>query len=179
MRSDGLDTIDERIISCLVDDARASYAPIGGRVNLSAPAVKRRVDRLRQAGVIRGFTAVVDSSAMGWTTEAFVEVFCVDGSSAADIHNALARHPEVVDLCTVTGRPDAIARVVTANVVHLDEVLQRIRREPSVRQTQSAVVLSRLVARGHAGRRLDRHLHLQEADGVLGGRFERLAPQPR
>jgi DNA-binding Lrp family transcriptional regulator len=34
VRSDGLDTIDERIISCLVDDARASYAHIGGRVNL-------------------------------------------------------------------------------------------------------------------------------------------------
>ena len=58
-----IDAVDQRIIASLVADARASYAEIGARVSLSAPAVKRRVDRLRPAGVIRGFTAVVDPAA--------------------------------------------------------------------------------------------------------------------
>ncbi len=53
------------------------------RVSLSAPAVKRRVDRLRSAGVIRGFTAVVDPAAVGWTTEAFVELFCTGRTTPA------------------------------------------------------------------------------------------------
>jgi DNA-binding Lrp family transcriptional regulator len=56
----GLDDIDQRIVARLRDDARASFAEIGSAVGLSAPAVKRRVDRLRAAGVITGFTAVVD-----------------------------------------------------------------------------------------------------------------------
>jgi len=71
-----VDSIDQRIVSQLVANARSSYAEIGKVVGLSAPAVKRRVDRLLDTGVLRGFTAVVDPEAIGWGTEAFVEVHC-------------------------------------------------------------------------------------------------------
>ena len=54
-----VDDIDARIIAVLIKDARASYALIGHEVGLSAPAVKRRVDRLRAAGAITGFSARV------------------------------------------------------------------------------------------------------------------------
>src|SRR5204863_6969 len=64
-----MDDVDRRIIALLGADARASYAEIGTQVALSAPAVKRRVDRLRASGVIKGFTAVLDPAAIGWTTE--------------------------------------------------------------------------------------------------------------
>src|SRR5690349_7405110 len=72
---DRLDDTDEQILAELTKDARATYADIGERVNLSAPAVKRRVDRLLDNGVIRGFTTIVDRSALGWNTEAYVQVF--------------------------------------------------------------------------------------------------------
>ena len=68
-----MDALDQRIISHLVADARASYAEIGADVGLSAPAVKRRVDKLLDMGILQGFTAVVDPEALGWGTEAFVE----------------------------------------------------------------------------------------------------------
>ena len=71
-----MDAVDQRIIALLVADARSSYAEIGAKVSLSAPAVKRRVDRLRSSGVIKGFTTVIEPSAVGWTTEAFVELYC-------------------------------------------------------------------------------------------------------
>src|ERR1700729_2860121 len=71
-----MDDIDARIVAALIRDARASYAVVGNEVGLSAPAVKRRVDRLRAAGAITGFSARVDPAAMGWTTEAYVELFC-------------------------------------------------------------------------------------------------------
>ncbi|NHC15987.1 Lrp/AsnC family transcriptional regulator, partial [Motilibacter deserti] len=56
------DRTDKEILVALQRDGRASYADIGKAVGLSAPAVKRRVDRMRDDGVIRGFTAVVDSA---------------------------------------------------------------------------------------------------------------------
>src|SRR5260370_1473853 len=71
-----VDDIEARIVAALIRDARASYALVGSEVGLSAPAVKRRVDRLRAAGAITGFSARVDPAAMGWTTEAYVELFC-------------------------------------------------------------------------------------------------------
>ena len=78
-----MDETDERILAELTDDARATFAEIGQRVNLSAPAVKRRVDRMLDTGVIRGFTAVVDRNALGWTTEAYVQVYCTARSRPA------------------------------------------------------------------------------------------------
>src|ERR1044071_7888944 len=73
---DRLDDTDERILAALSDHARATFAEIGERVNLSAPAVKRRVDRMLDNGVIRGFTTVVDRNAIGWNTEAYVPGVC-------------------------------------------------------------------------------------------------------
>jgi DNA-binding Lrp family transcriptional regulator len=80
-----MDDIDARIVAFLVRDARASYALICGEVGLSAPAVKRRVDRLRAAGAITGFSARVDPAAMGWTTEAYVELYCGGRTSPEEI----------------------------------------------------------------------------------------------
>src|SRR5919201_7144004 len=103
-----VDAIDQRIISCLVADARASYAEIGKVVGLSAPAVKRRVDRLVDRGVLRGFTAVVDPEALGWGTEAFVEVHCRGNVAPSQIRSRIEPLPEVVAAYTVSGAADAI-----------------------------------------------------------------------
>ncbi|HEX6970079.1 MAG TPA: Lrp/AsnC family transcriptional regulator [Micromonosporaceae bacterium] len=140
-----VDEIDQRIIAFLVADGRASYAEIGNRVALSAPAVKRRVDRLRAAGIIRGFTAVVDPAAVGWTTESFVELFCTGRTTPAQIAAAARRHPEVVGAYTVSGEADAIVHLRAANIAHLEEALERLRAEPFVTSTRSTIVLSRLV----------------------------------
>ncbi|TDB77885.1 MULTISPECIES: Lrp/AsnC family transcriptional regulator [unclassified Micromonospora] len=140
-----IDAVDQRIIALLVADARASYADIGTRVSLSAPAVKRRVDRLRATGVIRGFTTVVDPAAVGWTTEAFVELFCAGRTTPAQIGVAVRRHPEVVGAYTVSGEADALVHLRAADISHLEEALERLRAESFVTSTRSTIVLSRLV----------------------------------
>ncbi|MEU7571604.1 MULTISPECIES: Lrp/AsnC family transcriptional regulator [unclassified Micromonospora] len=140
-----IDAVDQRIIALLVADARASYADIGARVSLSAPAVKRRVDRLRATGVIRGFTAVVDPAAVGWTTEAFVELFCAGRTTPAQIGVAARRHPEVVGAYTVSGEADALVHLRAADIAHLEEALERLRAESFVTSSRSTIVLSRLV----------------------------------
>jgi DNA-binding Lrp family transcriptional regulator len=140
-----MDAVDQRIIASLAADARASYAEIGSRVSLSAPAVKRRVDRLRASGVIKGFTAVIDPAAVGWTTEAFVELFCTGRTTPAQIMMATRRHPEVIGAYTVSGQADALVHLRAADIGHLEQALERLRAEPFVTSTRSMVVLSRLV----------------------------------
>jgi DNA-binding Lrp family transcriptional regulator len=142
-----LDNIDQQILAALRDDARASFAEVGGKVGLSAPAVKRRVDKLVASGVITAFTAVVDPSALGWKTEAYVELYCQGKTSPADIFAAVSRHPEVVDASTVSGEADALIHVVAADMRHFEEVLERIGAEKFVVRTKSVLVLSRLLRR--------------------------------
>lgn len=145
-----MDDIDARIVAALIRDARTSYAVVGNEVGLSAPAVKRRVDRLRAAGAITGFSARVDPAALGWTTEAYVELFCGARTSPDEIAAGVRRYPEVVDACTVTGDADALIHIRAADVRHFEEVMERIRAEPFVVRTRSVIVLSRLVDRADA-----------------------------
>jgi len=140
-----IDGVDQQIIASLVSDARASYAEIGAKVSLSAPAVKRRVDRLRASGVIRGFTAVVDPAAVGWTTEAFVELYCTGRTTPAQIGAATRRHPEVMAAYTVSGEADALVHLRAADIAHLERALERLRAESFITSTKSMIVLSRLV----------------------------------
>ena len=140
-----MDAVDQRIVALLVGDARASYAEIGARVSLSAPAVKRRVDRLRTSGVIKGFTAVIEPAAVGWTTEAFVELFCTGRTTPAQITLAARRHPEVIGAYTISGQADALVHLRAADIGHLEQALERLRAERFVTSTRSMVVLSRLV----------------------------------
>ncbi|WP_412541088.1 Lrp/AsnC family transcriptional regulator [Longispora sp. K20-0274] len=140
-----MDDIDRRIVTALSEDARQSYAEVGGLVALSAPAVKRRVDRLRATGVIKGFTAIVDPAALGWTTESFVELFCTGRTTPAQLAAAVRRHPEVVEAYTVSGEADALVHIRASDIAHLEQVLERLRGEPFVTSSRSMIVLSRLV----------------------------------
>jgi DNA-binding Lrp family transcriptional regulator len=142
-----VDTIDRKIVALLCEDARRSFADVGAVVSLSAPAVKRRVDRLRAEGVITGFTAVVSPDALGWTTEAFIELYCAGRTSPREIQAAVRKVPVVVGAYTVSGGADALVHVRAASISHLEEVLERLRAEPFVTQTESMIVLSSLVER--------------------------------
>lgn len=142
-----MDPLDQSIVSCLLRDARATYNEIGSEVGLSAPAVKRRVDRLRASGAIRGFTVLVDPAVLGWTTEAYVEIYCKGTVAPESLKKSLEGMPEVVGACTVSGSADALVHMLASDIKQLERAIERVRDEPNVDHTQSTIVLSRLVDR--------------------------------
>ncbi|HEX8121383.1 MAG TPA: Lrp/AsnC family transcriptional regulator [Solirubrobacteraceae bacterium] len=145
-----LDPIDHNIVALLVENARRSYDDIGQRVSLSAPAVKRRVDRLRASGALKGFTAVVDHAALGDQTEALVELFYAPGTLLDSVADTLRGHPEVVEAWSVTGEADAIARVRTRDNADLERLIIDLQRDGLVVRTRSQVILSALLDRSPA-----------------------------
>jgi len=142
-----MDEIDHRIVALLRENARRSFQDIGERVSLSAPAVKRRVDRLEREGVIRGYSADVDPSAIGWNTHAFVELFCEGRMSGEQVREAVGDYPEVEAAYTIAGAPSAILHLRAADTGHLEQALERVRDTPGVIRTQTQVVLSTLFDR--------------------------------
>ena len=142
-----MDDINRQVVDCLLRDGRATFAEVGSQVRLSAPAAKRRVDRLVASGVIRGFTAVIDTSVVGWTTEAYVELYCRGTISPEDLRRSLEGVPEVVGACTVTGSADALLQILATDITHLEQVIERVRKEPNVDRTETVIVLSRLIDR--------------------------------
>jgi DNA-binding Lrp family transcriptional regulator len=146
-----MDQIDQQIVALLRNDARRSYQDIGRRVALSAPAVKRRVDRLEAEGVIRGYAALVDPGALGWRTHAVVSLTCEGRMSAAEVRAAVAEQPEVAAAYTVAGEASAILHVRARDTAHLEQALERLRDTPGVMRTQTQVVLTTLFERPLAG----------------------------
>ncbi|GAA3526100.1 Lrp/AsnC family transcriptional regulator [Aeromicrobium panaciterrae] len=143
-----MDNIDRQLIGCLLEDGRASYAAIGDKIGLSAPAVKRRTDRLLADGVISGFTAVLDPDLVGWSTEAYVAVHCKGAISPEELRKAFSRVPEVHSAATISGQADAMLRIVAKDVRDLERALERVRTETSqVDHTETSIVLSRLIER--------------------------------
>jgi Lrp/AsnC family leucine-responsive transcriptional regulator len=146
-RNQTMDHPDRQILALLVEDGRRTYDDIAAQVSLSAPAVKRRIDRLRERGALKGFTAVVDHAALGDSTEALIELFYAPGTLLEQVAETLRRHPEVVEAWSVTGEADAIARVRTHDNGDLERLIMDLQREGLVQRTRSQVVLSRLVHR--------------------------------
>ncbi|MGH2964812.1 MAG: Lrp/AsnC family transcriptional regulator [Solirubrobacterales bacterium] len=146
-----MDAVDRKILSLLVEDGRRTYDDIASRVSRSAPSVKRRIDRLRRSGALEGFTAVVDHSAMGWNTEALVELFFQAGTTLDRVAATLREHPEVVEAWSVTGEADAIARVRTEDNAALERLIMDLQQNGLVIRTRSQVVMSRLVSRAGEG----------------------------
>lgn len=140
-----IDATDRNIIALLRDNARRSFQDIGGHVALSAPAVKRRVDRLEEKGILKGYTAVVDLEVLGFHTHAFVSMYCEGRMTAAEVREVVKDHPEVVGAYTVAGESSAILHVVAEDTQHLEQSLERIRDAPGVQRTQTQVVLSTLM----------------------------------
>jgi Lrp/AsnC family transcriptional regulator, leucine-responsive regulatory protein len=142
-----MDASDRQILALLVDDGRRTYDDIARRVSLSAPAVKRRIDKLRGNGALQGFTAVLDHEALGDRTEALIELFFAPGTLLDEVTDTLRRYPEVVEAWSVTGEADAIARVRTQDNSDLERLIIDLQRHGPVERTRSQVVLSRLVHR--------------------------------
>jgi len=142
-----IDEIDQQIVALLRENARRSFQDIGSHVSLSAPAVKRRVDRLEADGVIRGYTATIEPTAFGWHSHAFVELYCEGRMAGAEVSAAVSKHPEVEGAYTVAGAPSAILHLRATDTQHLEEALERIRETPGVLRTETQVVLSTLFER--------------------------------
>jgi len=142
-----LDAIDRKIVALLRENARRSFKDIGKHVHLSAPAVKRRVDRLEGEGVIRGYTATIDAAAFGMHAEAFVDLFCDGRMPGEAIKRAVEKEPGVMSAHTVAGEASAMLRVMAEDTRALELALERIRKVEGVDRTVTEVVLSTLVQR--------------------------------
>jgi Lrp/AsnC family transcriptional regulator, leucine-responsive regulatory protein len=140
-----LDRIDHRILEVLRDDGRISIAALGERVGVSRANAYTRLLRLREEGVIEGFTARVNSRRMGLGLAALV-LLSVRQPDWRALRNELVEMPEVEYCALTTGTHDALILVRATDVETLrDVVLERLQSLPMVQGTQTIFVLDEVV----------------------------------
>jgi Lrp/AsnC family transcriptional regulator, leucine-responsive regulatory protein len=136
-----VEEIDRAIVTALMMDGRLSYTDLAERVGLSVSAAHQRVRRLEQRGVLKGYTALVDYTALDLALTAFVAVRPLDPSQADDAPDHLASLPEIEACYSVAGEDHYLLLVRVRGPQDLERLLQDIRLAANV-STRTTVVLS-------------------------------------
>jgi Lrp/AsnC family leucine-responsive transcriptional regulator len=122
-----LDGIDCAILDELQEDSRISHAELGRRVHLTAPAVSARIQRLQDAGIIRGFRVELGLTELGLEVQAFVRVRA-DSPRRRAFLDAVTDRQEVLECHHVTGDDCCWVKVAARSMTHLDEVVEDLGR---------------------------------------------------
>ena len=118
------DARNVELLEALLEDPRQPVTRLAATVGMSAPAVKERLNRLEDAGVIRGCRLELDPAALGWPITAYVRVRPAPGQlpKIAELARAM---PQVVECHRVTGEDCFIVKVHLDALEHLDVILDR------------------------------------------------------
>lgn len=139
-----LDTIDHKILKVLQSEGRISNLDLAERVGLSPTPCSRRVKRLEETGVIKGYGARVDPAALEEQISVMITVR-LSQQTPADIETFIAAVeslPEITECLLVTGNLDYVLRVRTRDVETLKEfVLAKLKAIPSLTETTTMLIL--------------------------------------
>jgi Lrp/AsnC family transcriptional regulator, leucine-responsive regulatory protein len=146
-----LDAIDRRILRALQADGRLTYDVLAGQVSLSPSATLRRVKRLEESGVIKGYVALVPPERVGLGLTAYLNVRLekhseVHKRNPMDLFRASVQAwPEVVECAALTGEMDYLLRVVVQDMAHYSRfIMDTLLKHPSVEDCKTSFVLDRV-----------------------------------
>jgi Lrp/AsnC family leucine-responsive transcriptional regulator len=122
-----LDPLGWKILDQLQRDARLSYSEIGRRVGLSTPAVRERVARMEESGLIAGYHAAVDPALAGYPVSAFIRVTVAgDERTARKLAAGVAGWPEVRECHRCTGDHAFFLKVDAPSIAALEGLIDRL-----------------------------------------------------
>jgi Lrp/AsnC family leucine-responsive transcriptional regulator len=145
------DAIDRKIMRELVRDARVSQAVLSERIGLSPTACGRRLQRLEEAGVIRGYSAEIDAGSLGYRMHVIVNI-TLDRQSEnalAAFEKAISKCPDVVSCYLMSGSDDYLVQVQARDMEDYERIhSQHLSRLPGVARLQSSFAMRNVIKRG-------------------------------
>lgn len=145
-----IDATDMRILASLAQDARQSWVALSDAVSLSPSACQRRVEAMREAGVIERFTVDVNAHKVGLTIEAFIQIKVERQKTdrAQNFRRNIAAYPEVRAAYKLSGNIDYLVHIFVADIAALSSFIDlKLLSLDGVVDASSAIVLEALECR--------------------------------
>ncbi|NPA47461.1 MAG: Lrp/AsnC family transcriptional regulator [Thermococci archaeon] len=136
----GLDDIDREILSILQKNSRTPLREISKEVGLAESTVYERIKKLKERGIIKKFTVILDPDALGFHILALILIKAKAGEYS-NVARELGRYPEIVEVYETTGDYDMVVKIRTKGSEDLNEFLDRIGDVKGVEATHTMVVL--------------------------------------
>lgn len=141
-----IDAVDRRLLTEMVRDSALSYAELGKKVSLSAPAVHERVKRLKNSGVIKKSSVIIDPISLGKSLVAFIHVNTSGWGMTSELLK-LSEYPEVEEIHSIAGDASLIMKVRTVDARSLEILIAKLYGLPGVSSTKTSIVLSTYLER--------------------------------
>lgn len=144
---DALDRTDRRLLRALQEDAKASLAVLAQRVHLSQAQVHRRVRKLEEMGVIRGYAVVADRESLGLDVVAFVgfSLAAEQNKRLRDVERQINAYGEILEVYTVSGEHDYLVKIVARDLKALSAFLSdELMQIPGVTNVKSTICLEEI-----------------------------------
>lgn len=141
---DGLDALDQKILSLLIENARYSYSEIGEKVGLSRVAVKSRIDALERSGIIEEYTTIINPQKISGAISCYFEIEA-EPASLEEIIGRLSANDTVTQIYRMTGSSSLHVHAVASSQEALETFIRtELDRLPGVIRLNSRVILSRI-----------------------------------
>jgi DNA-binding Lrp family transcriptional regulator len=139
-----VDATDARLLQALAEDPRATVMALSQRLGLARNTVQARLTRLESAGALAPFDHRVRPDALGFPLGAYMTVTVVQ-RSLADVSDALAHIPEVLEVTGLSGVVDLLVQVAARDADDLWRITEQVLAIPGVQRTDTALALRRFV----------------------------------
>ncbi|MEK6976651.1 MAG: Lrp/AsnC family transcriptional regulator [Candidatus Thermoplasmatota archaeon] len=145
-----LDDHDRRLLKELVADGRASHRDLAQRTGFSLATVNRRIRALEADKVIRGYTALIDQEAAGWTLTAVIGLR-IDKGHVRSVHEKISSDPRIFGVYDITGEWDGLVLVRLRGREDLDDLVKTTLSLPHIQRTNTMVVLKTVLEKAIVG----------------------------
>ncbi len=136
-----MDITDKKILEILSKDANTTATEIGSRVNLSVPAVNKRILRMQKDGIIDFFTIVTNSKMLDKTITAFVFIVMQYGDSIKSLLEYADSERDVLECYSVTGEYDYMLKICAKDIESLEEKILCIKNNKGVMKSHTMISL--------------------------------------
>ncbi len=147
MQNIDIDQIDRRILKLMQAEAGINASAIGEKIGLSQSACWRRIQRLRDAGVIKDQPVILDPEKVGLSTMVFAQVKLTSHgrSNLTDFADAVREYPEVLDCYVVLGNVDFLLRIIAEDIKGYERFMyEKLSQLPGVQEVNSSIALSEI-----------------------------------
>lgn len=142
-----LDALDRQILALLMEDAKRPYTDLAEQLFVSGGTVHVRMNKLREAGIVKGESLVVDHNLLGYDITSFLGVYLQKSSMYDDVSEQFARIPEIVSAHYTTGVYSVFVKVVCRDTNHLRETLAAIQAIEGIQRTETFIALEEAINR--------------------------------
>lgn len=133
-----IDSLDRKILEYLLRDARKPFIEIARELKVSGGTIHQRIDKLEKSGILKGYTAKIDRTKMGFTITAFIGIHLKAAKDSELVLKTLKSFPEVIETHFTSGAYSLMAKVSTTTMqAYYDFLTDKVQMIKEIQSTES------------------------------------------